>query len=786
MLKLNAGSHAIYTTPPVMEPNHSIKSSLIYDGTSLKGEQAVKVWQIYQEFLKQLAATSEPGLEFEFELRMTVSISPLAEPVLEHPPLPASPPPEPADDDVEPSCDICGDLPEWVEMDEERGICQNCADHLDEGITYYTEEFAHASVYGKDAVHLLVLRQRADNCRDTIAAAAASYDGYLELHEASVQEKLLNKHAAECLARLPASFAPWWKDTWTHEKWCEMGQARDEVGWPVEKGAPIVQRIAAMFLKQHHELYELKKAHAEELQVLEKRLNGEMEAVMKHKLKEMEAKHAAVLANIERARTEDMKAMEERYQKQQRQDNAKYAECLAPLIDVREKMAAECEKKCHDADRKGYAMGYAFADQKWNPVYKAVCEELAAARKEGANHQDAYIRLFGERDELLLAQADLRQELDEMAGANEKLEAQVEELRMELASAKGNLEGTEEGYSLAFISNTQVVEGLRKELTSTKAELFRAQDSAEVLKGEVDAATKLFQAMRSDLERLNAENKGLREQIEEDKQMVQRHLKEVDKEHAKMMAWEKERLQEENKELQKRHAGLLQLVNPTIKLMKSNPELFGGEALGTSRPLPPTVVCPPPIKEEDKERALTLLKGLVAPPQLCGLVESPSTQGMCMALTKAQYEEMFGDELPPPIVPDEPKVCGTAGCIECPAVEPVAVAEPVPATTHVSCVGCGKPKPNYNHSNWPSPITKRFAKHLAKHSGLRSPWQSDDPKSIRTHEDALEYIAKRVNISVENLLQWTMKHYQSFYDPWTLVEGPHKFNMGTAPATWWC
>jgi hypothetical protein len=121
------------------------------------------------------------------------------------------------------------------------------------------------------------------------------------------------------------------------------------------------------------------------------------------------------------------------------------------------------------------------------------------------------------------------------------------------------------------------------------------------------------------------------------------------------------------------------------------------------------------------------------------------------------------------VVPDQPKACGAAGCIDCPPAEPEA-----------------KPKPNYNHPNWPSPITKRFAKHLAKHSGLRSPWQSHDPKSIRTHEDALEYIAKRVNISVENLLQWTMKHYQSFYDPWTLVEGPHKFYMGPAPATWWC
>jgi hypothetical protein len=405
---------------------------------------------------------------------------------------------------------------------------------------------------------------------------------------------------------------------------------------------------------------------------------------------------------------------------------------------------------------------------------------------------------------------------------------------MELASAKGNLEGTEVAAREATTSAMQVVEGLRKELTTTKADLIRAHDSADELheelaaaqkelsgwyercvaaqnaaknlEGEVDAATKLFQAMRSDLERLNAENKGLREQIEEDKQMVQRHLKEVDKGHAKMMAWEKERLQEENKELQKKHAGLLELVNPTIKLMKSNPELFGGEArgsapapgeaLGTSRPLPPTVVCPPQIKEEVKEETLNFLRSLlVAPSRPCLLVESPtsalpgivevepSTEGMCMALTEEQYKEMFGADLPsplPPIVPDEPKVCGTAGCIDCPAVEPVAVAEAAPDTTRVCCVGCGKPKPDYNHPNWPSPITKRFAKHLAKHSGRT------DPKSIKTHEDALEYIAKRGNISVETLLGWTMSHFQSFSQPWTLVEGPNKFNMGTAPATWWC
>ena len=664
------------------------------------------------------------------------------------------------------TCDACG-----IEIAGEEalfkiaeGLCYICAEHFEDSLKYYTEEFAHASAHGKDAIHLLILRQRADNCRDTVAAAAASYDGELEAHEASLEGKMLNERAAKCLARLPASFTPWWKDTWTHEKWCQIDWARETTGWAlVSKDTPIVQRLAAMFLTEQATVRQMKKVHAE------------------------------ALANIERARTEDMEAMEGRQQRE-----------MAAAKDV-------CEKKCEDARRRGYAMGYAFADQKWNPVYKAVCEELDLVRKEGENHQAGYIRLFGERDELVVKEADLMHELDESAKANEKLEAQVEALRMELASAKGNLEGTEVAYDEAFISSRQVIEGLRKELTYTKTDLIRAQDSANNLQGEVDSATELFRAMRGDLERLNAENKGLRHQIEEDKQMVQRHLKEIAKENAKMTAWETERLREENKVLQKKHDALFELVDPTIKMMASNPELFGGEARGGvtpapggASPRPPSIIRLPSIKqeikEEDKERALNFLRPLLAPSRPCLLVESPSTalpgivevepstEGMCMALTEEQYKEMFGADLAPPIVPDEPKVCGAAGCYECPAAEPAPVVVPAAEaeSTRVCCVGCGKPKPNYNHPNWPSPITKRFAKHLAKYSGLRSPWVSQDPKTIRTHEDALEYIAKRVNISVEALLGWTMKHYQSFYEPWTLVEGPHKFHMGTAPATWWC
>ncbi len=443
----------------------------------------------------------------------------------------------------------------------------------------------------------------------------------------------------------------------------------------------------------------------------------EMEAVMKHKLQVLEDEHAEVLAKIQQAHKKEM-------EKQQRQDNAKYAECLAPLIDVRDKMRAECDKKCEDARRRGHAMGQAFADQKWNPVYKEVCEELAAARNE-------------------------------LSGWAKRCVASAAETAAATAGEAAEFE---------------VVEGLRKELVAARGE-------AEKLQGEVDSATVLFQAMRSDLERLNAENKemelaalilskklaeetasskALREEAEEDKQMVQRHLKEIAKENAEMTAWEKEeieRLRGENKDLQKKNAGLRDLVGPTITHMKSNPELFGGEAATAWRP----------VSEEETVRAETFLKGLEDK-------ESPSpkppaitrtTEGLCMALTEEQYKEMFG--LPADLVPDEPKVCGAAGCIECPAAE-------------------AKPKPNYNHPNWPSPITKRFAKHLAKHSGLR---RSQDPNAIRTHQDALEYIAKRSNISVETLLQWTMKHYQSFSEPWTLVEGPSKFHMGPAPATWW-
>jgi hypothetical protein len=352
-------------------PMLSINSSFSCNGVSEEKDQ--QAFANYQRILALLAeASAQPGVEVAFDIKMRVN-SPS-----EHPPLPPSPPPDSEEDSA---CNICGDLPEWVEMDEGRGICHNCAEHMDEGLKYYTEDFAHASEHGKDALHLFVLRQRADNCRDTICAAAGSYDGELEAHEASVQEKLLNKRAAECLARLPPSFAPWWKDTWSHEKWCQVYAERKAEGWPLASAdVPIVQRLAAAAVAKEDKMHEMKKAHAEVLENIERARKEDLEAVEARHRREMTK---AVAEAVEAARTERAMAAamaEERHRREMAEKDKRYKEALAPLLGVRDKMIAECDKKCEEADRRAHAMGYAFADQKWNPVYKAVCEELEFVR----------------------------------------------------------------------------------------------------------------------------------------------------------------------------------------------------------------------------------------------------------------------------------------------------------------------------------------------------------------------------------------------------------------------
>lgn len=686
-------------------PMLSINSSFSCNGVSEEKDQ--QAFANYQRILALLAESSaQPGVEVAFDIKMRVSSAPS-----EHPPLPASPPPELADA----CCDICCQVLRTEEGDSSivECLCSRCTLVYYDALKDFSEDIAFATLHSQDAIRLFVLRLRVG----------------LALHHDEDSKELLNERAKEVLERLPASFAPWWRDAWNWPKDAEMKAARKAVGWTLTAlNAPILQRLAAMFAAEQDKVKEMEARHQRELEDAWEAgaLEGvqDMEDVMKEKLEELEAEHKKQMAAVTKASAEASNAVGE-----------------------------AAEKIRHDARRRGYADGYAFADQKATTVIQALRADLEAARKEGETHQAGYIRLISDRDEAVLEVVDLRQELDASAEAKEKLEAEAEELRKQLDD-------------------------------------------------EVAAATKIFTAMRSDLEEMRAENKALRQKAEEDKQMVQRHLKEVAKGHAEATAWEKEEIERLRKDVRAHEArvawhadmakrdmeanvakiqsleaqvaesnhwrgvanqalananwdkeqllkaveALRELVGPTQKLMTSNPELFGGEPLPAvkSEPMPPAVIRLPPVKEEDKERLVAALKKLVPP--YCGVVE----------------------ESPPTALPGI--VAAEQGLCEVWTVEaaPVAVA---------------KPKPNYNHPNWPSPMTKRFAKHLATHSDR----PGQDPKSIKTHQDALEFIAKRANISVEQLLKSTIKNYQTGFEPWTLVKGSsHHFHMGTAPATWWC
>ena len=667
------------------------------------------------------------------------------------------------------SCDVCG-LP-CRGGASAQGFCGPCAYEYDSALKKHPEEFADAMLEGPDALRLLILRLSAETIRDDEELHDVYYCG---AGSPGPMEKLLNTRAADLLERLPASFAPWWKQRWTYEKSCEMKAARKAVDWALASAdAPLVQRLAAMFVAEQAKLKEMEARH--QLALEEAWEAGaaqgvqDTEDVMKDKLEELEAEHKKQMAGVTEASAEASNAVGE-----------------------------AAEKIRHDAKRRGYADGYAFADQKWTPVYKAVCEDLEAVRRQ------------------------LREE--------------------------------EEGATTIF-------QGMRADLERLSAEnkALRTKLDAEV----AAAADDIYRAMRSDLEEVRAENKALRQQIEEDKQMVQRHLKEVAKGHAEATAWEKEEIErlrknvrahearvawhadmakrdmEENvakirgleaqvaehsrwrdeanhaasvaeleakklranlaeadwekEQLLKAVQALRELVGPTKKLMASNPELFGGEARGTSSPRPPAIVRLPPIKEEDTERALNLLKGLLAPTRLCGVVESssplpgiveaePSTEALFMALTEAQYQEMLNagaasplSSSPPPtpiLVPDHPTVCAAGGYIECPPAEPEA------EQTRICCRGCGKPKPDYNNPRWPSPRAKRFAKHIATHSGK-------DAKTIKTHEDALQFLAQRANISVEALLKMSEHDYQVAHASWTCLGNGTAFYTGVRSTPWW-
>jgi hypothetical protein len=256
-------------------------------------------------------------------------------------------------------------------------------------------------------------------------------------------------------------------------------------------------------------------------------------------------------------------------------------------------ITAECEKKCYDAHRKGYAMGYAFADKKWIPVYKTVCEK------------NKPLQLEVEMLSKTLAEQSVRidEQRREIIGLRDRIA--VSQMHHQL-----ELDGRE---SMALSLATEEIQRLRK-----KTKKFD-QDYALLVEERDDA--NLAEAVV----RKERDDAVLAEAV----------------------------VRDELVKLQKKQDILLDLVGPTLKLMESNPELFGGEARGSSSPrTPPAIHRMQPLKEKDNEMALNFLRSLVTPSRSCLLVESPSvilpgiakteasTEGLCMALTEVQYQEM--------------------------------------------------------------------------------------------------------------------------------------------------
>ena len=88
------------------------------------------------------------------------------------------------------------------------------------------------------------------------------------------------------------------------------------------------------------------------------------------------------------------------------------------------------------------------------------------------------------------------------------------------------------------------------------------------------------------------------------------------------------------------------------------------------------------------------------------------------------------------------------------------------------CLGCVKGKAKrrpYNNRHWPSPRPKLFASAFAS------------APAIKTHADALEFLAQRADISVEALLQmdpttYAQKHMQSKPPLYWRQQHPYSFS----------
>jgi hypothetical protein len=223
-----------------------------------------------------------------------------------------------------------------------------------------------------------------------------------------------------------------------------------------------------------------------------------------------------------------------------------------------------------------------------------------------------------------------------------------------------------------------------------------------------------------------------------------------------------QRLTLENTELVRTLHRLRKFIAPTERLMESNPELFGGEVRGPEPTRPSrTIRMREPLSEFTRQRLMNTLEEMgsceypvdesistVSEHTLNFIQEQTSSENLVLTRTSAQRE-----------------ITDTRSESTEPLNDTAKVSLPKVSLPKVSLPKVSRP--NFNHLFWPSPRTKRFAKHISERMSFRSYYEAP---MIKTHQDALNYLARQAKISVEELLKINQHDYQVAHFPWSLPD----------------
>jgi hypothetical protein len=168
---------------------------------------------------------------------------------LPSPILPPSPRSEPEEEDAEPvpcGCasdiwkpcvHVCSICDKALTLRDSEGLCWMCEEDLvtvEKDWPYDAADAKMNSVYGKGAFHALVLRIRANNCRE----AADDTDDAEEVRNCLKEAERLDARATELLNhKSPYHYKPWWFARWDY--WMQPGSTHEVPAWAEPKALTV-------------------------------------------------------------------------------------------------------------------------------------------------------------------------------------------------------------------------------------------------------------------------------------------------------------------------------------------------------------------------------------------------------------------------------------------------------------------------------------------------------------------------------------------------------------------